>query len=183
MTRRCSVCKKTQPLKTSYFERSKNKSGFNYWCKMCCSNRNQFNYKRRRLEQFSQLSIKPLEEVERDAIAQAIEASHGNLRLAAKCLGIGKATIYRKVNQYNLKPETKIHCKALQLIHEMKELEREWKELRKETIPNELQTDASVYLVVHRGVVQVYDRATKKRLFREPAKGSKTGRYEHYRQG
>jgi transcriptional regulator of acetoin/glycerol metabolism len=45
-------------------------------------------------------SIVPLEVLERDAIERAIRALDGNVSLAAERLGIGRATLYRKIAQY-----------------------------------------------------------------------------------
>jgi two-component system response regulator HydG len=45
-------------------------------------------------------SILPLEVLERDAIERAIRALDGNVSLAAERLGIGRATLYRKIAQY-----------------------------------------------------------------------------------
>ena len=43
-----------------------------------------------------------LEETERHAIEQAIDAGDGNLSLVAKTLGISRSTLYRKMKQYGL---------------------------------------------------------------------------------
>ena len=45
--------------------------------------------------------ILPLIEVERNAILQAIEQLHGDKLTAAKLLGIGKTTLYRKLKEYS----------------------------------------------------------------------------------
>jgi len=44
----------------------------------------------------------PLEEAERAAIVEALEAAGGNISQAALRLGIAKATLYRKLNAYGL---------------------------------------------------------------------------------
>jgi DNA-binding NtrC family response regulator len=44
-----------------------------------------------------------LREIERDAIRQALEMTGGDRLRAAKLLGIGKTTVYRKIKEYNLK--------------------------------------------------------------------------------
>ena len=49
--------------------------------------------------------ISPLEEMERRAILQALRAAGGDRLRAAKLLGIGKTTIYRKLKEYRLKDE------------------------------------------------------------------------------
>jgi transcriptional regulator of acetoin/glycerol metabolism len=46
--------------------------------------------------------ILPLEELERRAILQALEATGGDRLRAAKLLGIGKTTIYRKIKHFGL---------------------------------------------------------------------------------
>jgi two-component system response regulator AtoC len=43
-----------------------------------------------------------LKELERRAILQALEATHGDRQRAAKLLGIGKTTIYRKIKEYGI---------------------------------------------------------------------------------
>ena len=43
-----------------------------------------------------------LREIERDAIRQALEVSGGDRLRAAKLLGIGKTTVYRKIKEYDL---------------------------------------------------------------------------------
>ena len=47
-------------------------------------------------------SVRPLEEVERDALKHALNAAKGNIGLAAEMLKIGRATMYRKVGKYQL---------------------------------------------------------------------------------
>ena len=43
-----------------------------------------------------------MSEVERQAIAQALDASHHNVAAAARLLGINRATLYRKLKKYDL---------------------------------------------------------------------------------
>ncbi|HOM56387.1 MAG TPA: helix-turn-helix domain-containing protein, partial [Candidatus Latescibacteria bacterium] len=43
-----------------------------------------------------------LRDLERDAIRQALAATKGNRREAARSLGIGERTLYRKLREYNL---------------------------------------------------------------------------------
>jgi DNA-binding NtrC family response regulator len=45
--------------------------------------------------------ILPLIEIERNAILEAIEQLHGDKLMAAKLLGIGKTTLYRKLKEYS----------------------------------------------------------------------------------
>ena len=47
-------------------------------------------------------SVRPLAEVEKDAIRLALEHNHGNKRQAAIDLGISERTIHRKIQEYNL---------------------------------------------------------------------------------
>ena len=46
----------------------------------------------------------PLEDAERAAIAAALEEAGGNIAETARCLGISKATLYRKMSAYALSP-------------------------------------------------------------------------------
>ncbi|MCB0347607.1 MAG: hypothetical protein KDD37_02165 [Bdellovibrionales bacterium] len=48
--------------------------------------------------------VHTINEVEKDAIENAILEFRGNLTEAAKALGIGRATLYRKVKQYQIDP-------------------------------------------------------------------------------
>lgn len=48
--------------------------------------------------------VQTINELESVAIENAIHEYGGNLTEAAKALGIGRATLYRKVKQYNIDP-------------------------------------------------------------------------------
>lgn len=48
--------------------------------------------------------IQKMDEIEAQAIENAIVQYKGNLTEAAKALGIGRATLYRKVKQYHIDP-------------------------------------------------------------------------------
>ncbi len=48
--------------------------------------------------------MKTMEELEIEALQSAIAKFNGNLTEAARALGIGRATLYRKVKQYGLDP-------------------------------------------------------------------------------
>lgn len=48
--------------------------------------------------------VRTINELESLAIENAIHEFGGNLTEAAKALGIGRATLYRKVKQYNIDP-------------------------------------------------------------------------------
>ena len=48
-------------------------------------------------------SIRPFEEEEKHVLGRALRATKGNVRRAAQLLGIGRATLYRKIQQYHLR--------------------------------------------------------------------------------
>lgn len=48
--------------------------------------------------------VQKMEDLEAKAIESAISQYKGNLTEAAKALGIGRATLYRKVKQYHIDP-------------------------------------------------------------------------------
>ena len=50
--------------------------------------------------------VATINQLEASAIENAIGAFKGNLTEAAKALGIGRATLYRKVKQYNIDPSS-----------------------------------------------------------------------------
>lgn len=56
--------------------------------------------------------VKTINELESMAIENAINEFNGNLTEAAKALGIGRATLYRKVKQYNIDPSQARRKKA-----------------------------------------------------------------------
>jgi len=43
--------------------------------------------------------ILPLADLEREVIRRAIELYHGNMSMVAVKLGIGRSTLYRKINE------------------------------------------------------------------------------------
>ena len=45
-----------------------------------------------------------MEDLEREAIAAALQEVSGNRRKAAEMLGIGERTLYRKISKYQLEP-------------------------------------------------------------------------------
>ncbi|MEQ1631052.1 MAG: sigma 54-interacting transcriptional regulator [Planctomycetota bacterium] len=48
-------------------------------------------------------SIRPFEEEEQRLLSRALRATRGNVRRAAQLLGIGRATLYRKIQQFKLR--------------------------------------------------------------------------------
>lgn len=56
--------------------------------------------------------VQTINELEHVAIQNAIQNFNGNLTEAAKALGIGRATLYRKVKQYNIDPSSARRKKA-----------------------------------------------------------------------
>lgn len=46
----------------------------------------------------------PIEEIERQAFAQALRHCDGNVAKAAKALGVAKGTVYNKMRRYGLLP-------------------------------------------------------------------------------
>ena len=47
-------------------------------------------------------TLRPVDEVERDAIVAAIRDAGGNRKAAAAALGLARSTLYRKIRQYGL---------------------------------------------------------------------------------
>jgi DNA-binding NtrC family response regulator len=54
--------------------------------------------------QQSDAKVQKMQDIEAKAIESAINQYKGNLTEAAKALGIGRATLYRKVKQYHIDP-------------------------------------------------------------------------------
>jgi DNA-binding NtrC family response regulator len=54
------------------------------------------------LADFNSVEIVPLRELERRAIEHALRVTHGSVSLAAKRLGIGRATLYRRIASLDL---------------------------------------------------------------------------------
>lgn len=57
-------------------------------------------------------TVSTINQMESVAIENAIAAFRGNLTEAARALGIGRATLYRKVKQYNIDPSAARRKKA-----------------------------------------------------------------------
>ena len=53
---------------------------------------------------YTEIKVVTMEEMESKAIEAAIQQHRGNLTEAAKALGIGRATLYRKVKQFQIDP-------------------------------------------------------------------------------
>lgn len=51
----------------------------------------------------TEAAIRPFEEEEKFLLGRALQATKGNVRRAAQLLGIGRATLYRKIQQYQLR--------------------------------------------------------------------------------
>lgn len=56
-----------------------------------------------REEEETEASIRPFEEEEKLLLSRALRATKGNVRRAAQLLNIGRATLYRKIQQYQLR--------------------------------------------------------------------------------
>ncbi len=54
-------------------------------------------------EELSEDDIRPFQEEEKRLLARALRATRGNVRRAAQLLGIGRATLYRKIQIYQLR--------------------------------------------------------------------------------
>lgn len=51
--------------------------------------------------------IKSLEKMEVDSIIEALETTNGNVSKVSKILGVGRATIYRKIKQFDINLQQK----------------------------------------------------------------------------
>ena len=54
-------------------------------------------------QEIAESAILPFEQEEQRMLSRALRATRGNVRRAAQLLGIGRATLYRKIQQYNLR--------------------------------------------------------------------------------
>lgn len=54
-------------------------------------------------QELTEEDIRPFEEEEQTLLSRALRATKGNVRRAAQLLGIGRATLYRKIQQYKLR--------------------------------------------------------------------------------
>ena len=51
----------------------------------------------------SDTTLRPIDQIEKNAILQALQQTEGNVREAARVLGLGQATVYRKIKRYGIK--------------------------------------------------------------------------------
>ncbi len=54
-------------------------------------------------QELTEDAIRPFDEEEQRLLSRALRATRGNVRRAAQLLGIGRATLYRKIQQYKLR--------------------------------------------------------------------------------
>ena len=54
------------------------------------------------IEKVDMQQVRPLKEVERDAISRSLRLCNGKITLAARKLGIGRNTFYRKAKKYGI---------------------------------------------------------------------------------
>lgn len=54
-------------------------------------------------QEIDENAVRPFEEEEQMLLSRALRATKGNVRRAAQLLGIGRATLYRKIQQYKLR--------------------------------------------------------------------------------
>jgi DNA-binding NtrC family response regulator len=64
-------------------------------------------------DQHSHSGIPKMKDVERDLIHQAIQACRGDISHAARALGVGKTTIYRKLHEWGENPKLLSQAAAL----------------------------------------------------------------------
>ncbi len=65
------------------------------------------------VDQPSHSCIPKMKDVERDLIHQAIQACGGDINQAARALGVGKTTIYRKLHEWGENPKLLSQAAAL----------------------------------------------------------------------
>ncbi|WP_332842934.1 helix-turn-helix domain-containing protein [Paraclostridium sp. AKS73] len=53
-------------------------------------------------EENEEKEIVPLECLEKKAIKEAMKKCNGNMVMVSKLLNIGRSTLYRKINKYNI---------------------------------------------------------------------------------
>jgi len=54
-------------------------------------------------DEVTEAMVRPFEDEEQRLLSRALRATRGNVRRAAQLLGIGRATLYRKIQQYKLR--------------------------------------------------------------------------------
>lgn len=50
----------------------------------------------------AKIDLRPIDRMEKEAIVEALKKSGGNVRAAAKLIGLGQATVYRKIKRYGI---------------------------------------------------------------------------------
>jgi transposase len=106
--RLCPGCRQFFPLTERHFRKNRKGDGpksLSNRCRLCMTRTDKIGRLRRRLEGLLPI-IRPLAEIERAAIERAIVLT-GCPEHAAKLLGIGKATIYRRMRAYAKLPPLK----------------------------------------------------------------------------
>ncbi|MCA8950090.1 MAG: hypothetical protein KDE27_11355 [Planctomycetes bacterium] len=104
--RTCGWCRRDLPMREAYFTpNSKAKKPFDRFdsrCRACRRSYHDLAALRRRLavlEARQQKLVRPWADVEREHLERAVKIT-GNVGRAARLLGIGKATLYRKLEEF-----------------------------------------------------------------------------------
>lgn len=103
--RACTICGQVLPLTREHFAQNtrakKPSSRFAYECKPCKVLVVGIDYRTRKLEApLETSSVEPLEVTERRAILHAVAVCGGQVQKAAELLGVGKATVYRRLESW-----------------------------------------------------------------------------------
>lgn len=129
-TRRCTVCLDRFELSAANFALTGRSTGFAYVCNTCKALDNAIRYRRQKLEE---PKVVPFAEQERRIYLRALAACHGNVPRTARLLQVGRATIYRKLQEYrDAGTFSELELEATRIIRkELAELEAKWERLRR----------------------------------------------------
>lgn len=122
--RRCVVCVEKFELSSANFALTKR--GWAYICVTCKGIDNAIRYRRKRLAG-GRGAVKPFAEQERRIILEALSVTCGKVDAAAKLLQIGRATIYRKIEDYRAAGTFTLDTAGPSVLRrELEELEEKW---------------------------------------------------------
>ena len=128
-TRRCVLCMEWRELSAACFALTKR--GFAYLCVECKRLDNAIRYRKKRLR--CGAYVEPYSVQERKIIIGALQVCCGDVTMAALRLQIGRATIYRKLRQYqDAGGVTELELASMKIIgNELAELIETWDRLRR----------------------------------------------------
>lgn len=160
--RRCACCTGVFPLTEQHFRKHGMRNAevrYDVRCKTCATRQDRINRLRRMIAKRELpgevARLLPMSELERRHIERAVRLCGGNVDRAAEALGIGRATVFRRLKDYAKLPPLNLPNvpELADLKHELSVLQdtdKNASRVRRERATNDLRRIISDYNAEHR---------------------------------